>query len=227
MTKPWLCTKVLTDNQRAEAARLGLSLVEFELFETVWAHPIPWPKEVGTALFTSIRGVQALGDGVKRLATTPVFCVGQQAGQALRQAGITPTVQGLRNAEQLGAFVGQFPLRQPVVHFCGQQRHPTLRAALAASGVPLTEVVVYRRAPLPLPELPTEYAGILFFSPRGVARFLEAIPSTGAGVQVAALGTTTAKALAMRGFGPIHVPHQQPSVNALLDVIAHLQSSSL
>lgn len=210
-----LLTKALTPAQETYAAELGLTVHTLELFQT---EPLSfsWPEEVGTALFTSVRAVRAISPYLKHLAETPIFCVGSQAGALLRARGLTPTSEGFTSAAQLAAFLLQFPLRLPVVHFCGQDRRNELRDGLVTGGIPLREVPVYERAEAPFPPLPSAYDGVAFVSPRGVARFFEAGPSAAAfAAPCFALGPTTAAALGQLGLRPSATP-PKPTLEALL-----------
>lgn len=220
MSAPWVVTKRLAQSHHDLAHALGLTVVDIELFSTELIAPLAWPSAIGTALFTSHTAVTALGPAATRLAGTPVFCVGQRAGAGLRAMGVPVTAEGFADAAALAAFLVQFPLQEPLVHFCGAERRPELAQGLATAGVRLHEVPLYRRVQvLPFPALPGQLRGVAFVSPRGVAHWLDHGPALGPEVQLAALGPTTAEALAQRGV-PNVVLAQCPTLDDLLRCMA-------
>lgn len=217
-------TKHLTASQLQYAQVLGLEAVSCPLFEEM---PISgddisslMPKEIGTAIFTSPLAVPPIAHLADTLTGGPIFCVGTRAEQALQKLGLKPAAQGFESAEALAAFMVQFPLKLPMVHFCGAQRRPELRQVLQQSGVRLTEVPVYQMLPVLAPAFPAVYLGVLFFSPRGVARYLELVGMKElSSKNCFAIGATTASALLAVGIQPAALA-TYPSAKLLLQATA-------
>ena len=130
-------------------------------------------------------GMPCFGIGRKTLAplaTSPsvssgfnLTLMGEDAGTA---EGLAETIIAWDRLENCGDGTP----KKPLAFLCGDRHLPVLPARLAAAGVPVEEVVVYRTVERPAASLelelrtalqqPTDF--IVFFSPSGVAAFVSA-----------------------------------------------------
>jgi uroporphyrinogen-III synthase len=181
-------------------------------------------------VLTSPRAAEALGSVLERRPAAqaawgrkPVLVVGPRTAGGVRRLGLQPEGEQSGSAEALAGYLAARPLPGPLLFLSGNRRREVLPASLAASGLAFEELCVYETrvedapaaASLPLP------AWIVFFSPSGVEALEAGAGASWASARKAALGATTAAALAGAGWQVDVVaarPTPEALAQALLDV---------
>jgi uroporphyrinogen-III synthase len=162
----------------------------------------------GGLVLTSPRAVEALrrarddGATLAPWRETPAFAVGPRTASEAAALGLTPVGQDSGSADALADVIVRHEPAKPLLFLAGNRRRDVLPEALAAAGVPFEELVVYEThaaGPLDLSGRPAP-DWLVLFSPSG----LEAVQQTPDlvldAVRWAALGPTTAAALAAAGW---------------------------
>ena len=182
-----LVTRPEPDNERTaallRAGRHNVVLAPLLLIEAVLGADLgapPW----AAILITSANGARALVNHPRRgeLLALPVFAVGDSSSEAARAAGFADVSSAGGNAEDLarlaaGRFAGSPP---PLLYLAGEDRTGNLAGALAARGLLVRTVAIYRAAKadrLP-PDARTALEqgridGVLHFSQRSVEAYVE------------------------------------------------------
>lgn len=185
------------------------------------------PKDYGGLILTSPRAVQALVAALgwlpaeaARWHTLPVFAVGPATAAALHEAGFAPEGEASGTAELLADYVAERSFEAPLLFLCGNRRRDTLPERLRAAGVPFEERCVYEthlRDDLDVSDLDT-FGWVVFFSPTGVEAARRAGAFGDVPVPCAAIGPTTADALALAGRQPEAVAGA-PTPEALVEAL--------
>ena len=182
-----LLTRPEPDNERTAATLRALghqvTLAPLLRIETIAGADLgapPW----GAILLTSANGARAIAAHPRRgeLMALPVLTVGQGSAEAARAAGFSEVVSAdgdgcdfVRLAA--GRLAGA---RLPLLYLAGEERARDLAAELAAHGLSVRTVVVYRAAKMA--ELPSvarialeqgRIDGVLHFSRRSVESYLD------------------------------------------------------
>ena len=185
--------------------------------EAVLRARLAQPERYGGLLVTSPRTAEALERvGVPAAwQQRRVFAVGPRTAEALRQLGLRPEGAETGSADVLARYLLAQPPAAPLLFLAGDRRRDTLPEALRAAGLAFDEVTVYRTLPdADLGPFIAEPPGwLVFFSPSGV----EAVDEGGlalARFRLAAIGATTAAALAERGL-PVAAVAASPTPAAL------------
>ncbi len=175
-----------------EAVGVKLPTVISPVIEISGAVP-DGPK--GTAhIFTSEHGVRFSGATGGR-----AWVVGRQTATAARSAGIDVALVA-PDAEALVAYVIADPPDSPLVHYRGEHSRGDIVPRLAAAGVSVDEVVVYRQIEQPLSDEALHvFAGddpviLPLFSPRSAALVANQITRPTAVCQTVALSEAVAAA---------------------------------
>lgn len=150
---------------------------------------------VGPVIFTSQHGVNAVRTLLPH-GTSPagweLYAVGSHtAAQVQKDFG--PVHVQTPAAQTLAEWLVSHKKPGEVLFFCGDQRRPELPDLLTRRHFTLREIVVYETRLTPQ-RYEKPFDGILFFSPSAVKSFFS-VNTLPAGVQVFALGPTTAAEL--------------------------------
>jgi uroporphyrinogen-III synthase len=188
------------------------------------------PEAYAGLVVTSPRAVRALADALAdvsdeaRAAWTAkrAFAVGPKTAAALADRGFAPEGQDAGRAADLARYVaeavGEGRTERPLLFLAGNRRRDDLPEGLRAAGVPFDEMTVYAtgtRADLSLPNA----AWLAFFSPSGVQAVQAAAGVALGAYRRAAIGPTTAQALADAGH-PAHAVADAPTPDALASSVA-------
>ena len=174
------------------------------------------PDAWGGLALTSPRAAAAVC-GVAERWPRPVWAVGRATAKAVRP--LARDIRGVDSgtaADLAGRIVRDAPAL-PVLFPCSTRRRDALPAALAAAGIPVHELAVYRTDLRSGPLLDRTPDAVAFFSPSGVAAATAdaAFPWT---ARLAAIGPTTAGALRALGHDPVVAP--RPTPDALVRALA-------
>lgn len=211
------------------------------------------PERYGGLIFTSPRALEAAELCLERGKKTevwkeslkeqwnakPVYVVGKATASLARRLGLDCEGEDCGNAERLAEHIcAQAPPALPLLFPCGNLKGEALPRTLRDKGVPLESLTVYQNVPHPgiRGSLHSYYsqqgvpASITFFSPSGLSYSLQHIQELSGDsigqIKFAAIGPTTARALAARGL-PVSCTATSPTPEALAAGIrAALQSSS-
>lgn len=173
------------------------------------ARALASPERYAGLVLTSPRAAEALAHHPRHLPSwrgRPVFAVGPATAQALRRLGLDPVGAEAGCAEALAERVAasRDPAdARPFLFLAGARRLDVLPDALQRAGVAFEEVTVYASDPVPavLPPGPPP-AWAVFFSPSGVEAALATAGFPWNSLRTAAIGPTTAAALARIGRPP-------------------------
>lgn len=166
-------------------------------------------EEYGGLLVTSPRGADALrGLDLSGWRRKPAFVVGPRTAEHVRALGLTAVGEEAGHAAALAARIEADPPEKPLLFLCSDRRRDVLPDRLRAAGIAFEERVVYRTLgdasalEQGLAELPDWAA---FFSPSGVEAALDLDGVAWNSLSAAAIGATTAEALAAAGLAPAAV----------------------
>ncbi len=192
------------------------------------------PESFDAIVMTSGNAARALTEhpALGRSLTLPVLAVGGQTAHAARDAGFSDVVSAEGDAADLLTLVrGRFGAGGRLLYLAGNDRSRDLAAELAADRIHVETAVVYRaNAASRLPE-DAEQAirdgrvdGVLHYSRRSTAIFLDCAEAGGLGAHVQALShyclsRRAAEPLSAKGFKDIRIA-PRPDEAALLDLIA-------
>ena len=139
-----LATRCLQQNQRDLLLQANIRLVEYNF---ITQDPIPFilPQDITHAIFTSQNAVNVFFSKWKNnvLPTFKVFCVGNKTAALLRQNGLQVCVTK-PHAKALAKTLCKDYKQHTFHFFCGTTRRPELPETLAACGVTLKEVALYK-----------------------------------------------------------------------------------
>lgn len=173
---------------------------------------------------TSPHAAAVIGRVLPRGAGVRVAAVGPGTASALHSAGVRPDLIGDGGGTELGEalLAAGCAAGDTVVHAAGEPSRPELRARLAAEGVEVVTVSVYRMVPDPVGERSAagRFDAVVVGSPRLAARAAELFEPR---PPVVAIGRTTAAALRDLGWAPAAVaarPTPDDVEGALRSVIA-------
>lgn len=135
-------------------------------------------------LITSANGARALADhpGRNDLLALPVLAVGQASADAARAAGFADVASADGDADDLAWLAAErfAGARLPLLYLAGEDRSGDLGGALAARGLTVRTVVIYRAAKAdrfpPAARAALEQGqidGVLHFSRRSVESYLD------------------------------------------------------
>lgn len=193
------------------------------------------PAAYGGLLLTSPRAAEALAEALSWLPSETVrwharrvFAVGPATAAVLREAGFAPEGEGSGTADMLADYITRQEFDGPLLFLCGNRRRDVLPDRLRAAGVPLDELCVYEthlRDGLDLTSFrPPFWAA--FFSPSGVEAVQRAGGFAAGAVRCAAIGLTTAEALAQAGQPPVAVA-ADPTPEALVAAVLRADAADL
>jgi len=181
-----LVTRPEPDNQRTAAALRGLGhevllapLLRIEAVADADLGPPPW----SAVLLTSANGARAAARHLRHgeLRVLPVLTVGPGSAEAARTAGFADVASAGGDGSDLARLAAQrfAGAPAPLLYLAGEDRARDLASELAAHGLSVRTVVVYRAAAAT--EFPPEVRaaleqgridGVLHFSRRSVDSYL-------------------------------------------------------
>ncbi|XP_075865831.1 uroporphyrinogen-III synthase isoform X2 [Microcebus murinus] len=156
-----------------------------------------------------------------------VYVVGNATASLVSKIGLDTEGENCGNAEKLAEYIcSREPSALPLLFPCGTLKREVLPKMLKDKGIPLESITVYQTTPHPAIQvnLRSYYAtqgvpaSITFFSPSGVTYSLKHIQELSGDsvdqIKFAAIGPTTARALAAQGL-PVSCTAESPTPRAL------------
>lgn len=206
-----LSTKKLLSNQRQYLLNAGLAVTEAD-FINVQYIPFLAGNINNNLIFTSQNGFKAFSENKESIKYkgSNVFCVGDKTKDVINAAGFTVTASA-DNAESLAAIITEKYPQERFTFFAGSIRRDTLPEGLQKAGILCNEIEVYTTVLTPHKIL-SKADGLLFFSPSGVAAYLQ--ENTITNEACFCIGTTTAQALA--GIAENIIVANRPSVENVI-----------
>lgn len=175
--------------KRIEAA--GLAVIRLPLFATrALAWEVPDASSFDALLLTSANAARFGGAGLRRLATLPLYTVGEATADAARGAGLTPVFCGERDGRALLAAARLQGMRRALL-LAGRER------ALDAGGIIARAIAVYASDPLPVDRAaPDALSGAvaLVHSARAAERLAELVGAGRAHIRIAVISQAAAAA---------------------------------
>lgn len=174
MEKTLLSTKRLSINQKELLLHAGFRLVEYDAV-TVTLLDFEMPTDLRNAIFTSQNAVKSWLKNRRQLEENPkinCFCVGIKTKALLEENGLN-VVKNAQNSIELGHYLVKIEKNEPFYFFCGNRRREELPKMLKSAKIELFEVKTYKTDLNPK-GFDQKWDGILFFSPSGVASFVQA-----------------------------------------------------
>ncbi|XP_012636821.2 uroporphyrinogen-III synthase isoform X3 [Microcebus murinus] len=199
------------------------------------------PEGYGGLIFTSPRAVEAVELCLEKDNKTEVwekslkekwnaksvYVVGNATASLVSKIGLDTEGENCGNAEKLAEYIcSREPSALPLLFPCGTLKREVLPKMLKDKGIPLESITVYQTTPHPAIQvnLRSYYAtqgvpaSITFFSPSGVTYSLKHIQELSGDsvdqIKFAAIGPTTARALAAQGL-PVSCTAESPTPRAL------------
>lgn len=199
------------------------------------------PEGYGGLIFTSPRAVEAVElsleqDGKSEVwkeslreewNAKPVYVVGNATASQVDKLGLEAEGESSGNAEKLAEYIcSREPPALPLLFPCGALKGEALPQKLKDRGIPMESITVYQKIPHPgiQGNLDSYYskqgvpASITFFSPSGLTCSLQHIRELSGSslerIKFAAIGPTTARALAAQGL-PVSCTAESPTPQAL------------
>ncbi|XP_016065987.1 PREDICTED: uroporphyrinogen-III synthase isoform X3 [Miniopterus natalensis] len=198
------------------------------------------PEAYGGLIFTSPRAVEAvqlcLGDDKTeawkkslrgKWNAKSVYVVGNATASLVNKIGLDAEGEHCGNAEKLAEYIcSRESPALPLLFPCGARKGETLPSVLKDRGIPMESIIVYQKTPHPgiQVNLNSYYstqgipASITFFSPSGLTyslRYIQELSGDNINqIKFAAIGPTTARALAARGL-PVSCTAESPTPRAL------------
>ncbi|XP_053168850.1 uroporphyrinogen-III synthase isoform X2 [Hemicordylus capensis] len=224
-----------------EATLIPVLAFEFISLQT-FLEKLFHPEQYRGLIFTSPRAVEAvrlcLGDHAKeedwknsvreKWNSKSVYVVGKATAGLVAEIGLIPQGENCGNAEKLAGYIcsQEPPHSLPLLFPCGALKREILPRILGGKGIALEGLTVYQTTEHPnLQESMRNYfsqqgipASVTFFSPSGVKYCLNQIQKLSgdliAQIKFAAIGPTTAEALAAEGI-PVSCTASSPTPQAL------------
>ncbi len=230
-----LVTRPESDGERTAAALrarghdvLVAALLQVETIADTDLGAGPWAG----VIITSANAARAMQSHPRRaeLSKLPVFAVGRRSADAARAAGFGEITSADGDARDLVRLVATRGAGTPLLYLAGADRAVDVAAELAAHGVPVRTVVVYRtvKAEAFPPKVQRAFSaglvdGVLHFSRRSAEAYLAC--AAGAGVLDRALAPLhyclspqVAEPLTAAGAAAIRVA-PRPDEAALIDLV--------
>ncbi|XP_014649571.1 PREDICTED: uroporphyrinogen-III synthase isoform X2 [Ceratotherium simum simum] len=199
------------------------------------------PESYGGLIFTSPRAVEAVQLCLEKDNKTEVwkkslkeqwnaksvYVVGNATASIVNKIGLDTEGENCGNAEKLAEYIcSRESSALPLLFPCGALKGEILPNMLKDKGIPMESITVYQKIPHPgiQGNLSSYYsqqgipASITFFSPSGLTYSLKHIQELSGDsieqIQFAAIGPTTARALAAHGL-PVSCTAESPTPRAL------------
>ena len=187
------------------------------------------------ALMTSANALSSIAshERIAELRSLPIFAVGRRTAEAARAAGFPDVISADGNQRDLvrlvrARFVAPGP--KPLLYLAGEDRSGDLAGDLAALGLPVRTVVVYRAVtvsafPNAVRDALTlgRFDGVLHFSRRSAESFLRCAGAGGAlrpalGVTHYCLSSQVAQPIVAAGAAVVRVA-RRPEETALIELV--------
>lgn len=183
-----LSTKQLSLTQQQRLLGTGVTFSSWDFIQT---KPLPYQAnfENKWLIFTSQNAVNAVEKDLKN-KRYDCFCVGEKTKLLLEKNG-QKVIKMAKNASILADFLEKRTKNRHFLFLTGTLRRPEIEASFGENNSQLEIVEVYTT--VAQPKALGEFDGILFFSPSGVASFLQHNSLNNS--RCFAIGDTTAKAL--------------------------------
>ena len=192
------------------------------------------PDPAAAVLFTSANAVRAVAAHPQRdsLRHLPVYAVGTRTAAAAQAAGFAEVTAGDGDVQALAGLIADGPRGTDgaLLHLAGEERAGDLAGALAATGLSVRTVVLYRMVAADTfpPEVADALAGgsldgVLHYSRRSAEIFLDCAGRGGrlnAAVKLAhyCLSAQIAAPLAAAGAATLHIA-SRPQEAALIELV--------
>jgi uroporphyrinogen-III synthase len=230
-----LVTRPQPDAERTAAA-LRAAGHEVECAALLRIEPVPaaelGPGPWSALVLTSANALRALEQHSRRaqLLALPVFAVGRRTAAAARAAGFADVTAAGGNVQELVRHLRATPGgRDPMLYLAGEDRSGDLAADLAAEGVMVSTVVVYRAVKLERfpPALTAALAagafdGVLHFSRRSAQAYLDcaaaAMLDQALAITHFCVSPQVAEPLLAAGAKPVRIA-ERPEEAALIELI--------
>ena len=185
------------------------------------------PDDYAGIIVTSPRAGDLLGsvfqasDPVcKSWQSKPVICIGKRTAESIIACKHVPHISDRADSSAVAEKVVVFAEKRPWIFICGNLRRDELPEALSQADVAFEELVVYKTLPATSLNL-TQFdrpQWVVFFSPSGVKAVSRHWPDNWQHTQSAAIGNTTANAMAEMGWS-VGAIAERPEPQALLEAI--------
>jgi uroporphyrinogen-III synthase len=180
------------------------------------------PERFSGVILTSPRAscrflARMSADAALKWAQRPVYAVGERTARDVANGGFPIRGQDSGTGSILAQCIADTHAdSRPLLFLAGNRRRPELVDRLAAESIDITEITVYVTHVIELGEPSPVPDWLALFSPSGI----EAISSwqSVSRTRIAAIGKTTAAALAEAGFR-VDAVSEEPSPTALRDAV--------
>lgn len=210
--------------QKAASKKIVIETVNFIKIEPVTDTKtlekiVSYGCEKVTVVFTSTNAVEAVKAQLSTQLNWDIYCIGGATKDAVIEAFGEEKIKAV--AKSAANLSDKIILAKDITNltfFCGDQRLTTLPETLTASGIEVSELVVYQTILTPQ-IVERNYNGIAFFSPSAVHSFFSE-NTTGTNVIMFAIGKTTAVTIASYCTNQI-VTCEWPGSEQMVDTINH------
>ena len=159
-----LSTKKMSATQQELFHNANISLKEYNAI-SIDALPFKCTNEIENAIVTSQNTARILIASKAQLKK--VFCVGKKTASLLVENDYN-VVKMAKNASFLADFIVKNHKKDSFLFFCGNKRRDELPVILTKNNISFNEEILYNTR-LDSRKFKTNFEGILFFSPSGVA----------------------------------------------------------
>ena len=163
-----LSTKKLSTAQQELFHNANISLKEYNAI-SIDALPFKCTNEIENAIVTSQNAARILI--VSKAQLKKVFCVGKKTASLLVRNDYN-VVKTAKSAFFLADFIIKNHENDSFLFFCGNKRRDELPEILTKNKVSFTEEILYNTT-LNSRKVKSNFEGILFFSPSGVASYVQ------------------------------------------------------
>ena len=210
--------------QKAELKKILIDTATFIITEpvtdTVTIEKIKsYSHQKITVVFTSTNAIEAVKMQLTNQPDWDIYCIGGSTKEAVIDFLGEDTIRAsAKSAANLSDKIIAANTVKKLVFFCGDQRLTTLPETLTASGIEVSEIIVYQTILTPQ-VVEKNYIGIAFFSPSAVHSFFSE-NTTGTNVIMFAIGKTTATTIASYCSNQI-VTCEWPGSEQMVEAIHH------
>jgi len=205
-----LSTKILSSDLQKRLIQTGVTLSSWNFIEVT---PKSFSVEMKNQalIFTSQNAVKATLSQ-QSFQSYKCYCVGEKTKALLEKMG-QKVIKSAKNASLLADFIIKNIKNETFIFFTGTLRMSEIEKKFKQHQLPLTVVETYQT--FLTPKAVGEPDGILFFSPSGVASYLQ--KNRLGKSQCFAIGTTTEEAL--RPYSESIITANKPTVEHLISAV--------